>query len=86
MLMGLNYATGSIQKFPIWHGQGIIPGIAYFYWESLFVCAIVGIAYSLCQELMARMFYNHGNSHIDPPACAIMTMRFVLELAKKIAG
>lgn len=86
MLMGLNYAQGSIQKFPIWHGQGIIPGIAYFYWESLWVCAVVGILYSLLQELMARMFYNHGNSHIDPPACAIMTARFFVELAKKMTG
>jgi hypothetical protein len=84
MLMGLNYATGTIQKFPIWHGEGIIPGIAYFYWESFLICGIVGIVYSLFQDLMSRMWYNHGNTHIDPPACAICGMRFVLELAKKI--
>ena len=30
------------------------------------------------QELMARMFWNHGSNHIDPPATAITIGTFVL--------
>jgi hypothetical protein len=46
----------------------------------------VGILYTLLQELMARLFYNHGSNHVDPPACAIATGTLVLNSIKHFIG
>jgi hypothetical protein len=83
-LTGLNFAAGTIQKYPVWHCQAILAALAYLYFGSLVISAIVGMLASFLQELMARMFYNHGSSHIDPPACAIALGTFILNLANKV--
>lgn len=71
MLIGINLGSGSIQKFPIWHSMAILGAMAYLRFDSLIIAGIVGILAAFLQELMARMFYNHGNNHIDPPAASI---------------
>ena len=38
------------------------------------------------QELMARMFWNHGSNHVDPPAVAIAFGTLALNLANKVVG
>lgn len=85
-LIGLNFATGSIQKFPVWHCQAILAALAFLFWGSIFISAIVGALAAFLQELMARMFYNHGSNHVDPPAVAIAVGTFVLNVINKIAA
>jgi len=82
-LIPLNLAVGSIQKVPIVHAMAILAALAALYSGSIVVAGIVGVLAALLQELMARMFYNHGSNQIDPPAAAIMFGTFVLNLLFK---
>jgi hypothetical protein len=77
-LMGLQLGTGSIQQMPAWHCQAILGALAYLHFGSIAIAGIVGILATLLQELMARMFWNHGSNHIDPPASAITIGTFIL--------
>jgi len=86
MLIGINLGAGSIQKFPIWHCQAILAALAFLLFGSLVVAAIVGVLAAFLQELMARLFYNHGTNHIDPPAAAIAVGTLVLHLASNVLG
>ena len=85
-LIGLNFATGEIQKFPVWHAQAILSALAYLHFESIVIAGIVGVLAAFLQELMARMFWNHGSSHIDPPACTIASGTFILNIINKMVG
>ncbi|HKH75396.1 MAG TPA: hypothetical protein VKA51_00395 [Rubrobacteraceae bacterium] len=40
--------------------------------------AIAGIAGALLGELYSRLFLIHGDTHVDPPACAIATMATIV--------
>jgi hypothetical protein len=86
-LFGLTLGTGSIQKFPLWHPQAIIAALAYMHFGSVAAGVVAGIGASFLQELLARMFYNHGSTHIDPPGCTIALGTFivnVIHLASKL--
>jgi hypothetical protein len=83
-LIGLNFATGSIQKFPVWHCQAILAALAFMYWDSIVIGAVVGMLAAFLQELMARMFYNHGSNHTDPPAFGIAMGTFILNFINRI--
>jgi hypothetical protein len=85
-LIGINLGSGSIQKFPIWHCQAILAALAFLLFNSLVIAAIVGVLAAFLQELMARMFYNHGANHIDPPAAAIALGTLVLNLTNNFLG
>lgn len=80
-LIGLQLGTGEIQKLPVWHCQAILSALAFLLFNSLVLAAIVGILAGLLQELAARMIWNHGSSHIDPPAGAIAVGTLILNLA-----
>ena len=80
-LTGLNLGTGEIQKFPVWHCMAILSALTYLHFGSLLLAGLVGIAAAFLQELMARMFWNHGSDHIDPPALAIALGTFLLNQA-----
>ncbi|MBI5444770.1 MAG: hypothetical protein HY900_26590 [Deltaproteobacteria bacterium] len=82
-LTGLNFSSGEIQKFPVWHCQAILSALAFLHFGSLLASAVVGVGAGFLQELMARMFYNHGSDHIDPPATAIALGTFLLNVAHK---
>lgn len=86
MLIGINLGAGSIQKFPIWHCQAILAALAFLLFNSLLIAAIVGVMAAFLQELMARLFYNHGANHIDPPAAAIALGTLVLNLTNNFIG
>jgi len=77
-LMGLQLATGTVQQMPAWHCQAVLAALAYLHFGSIAVAGIVGILATALQELMARMFWNHGSNHIDPPATAITIGTFIL--------
>lgn len=80
-LIGLQLGTGEIQKLPVWHCQAILSALAFLLFNSLMLAAIVGILAGLLQELVARMIWNHGSTHIDPPAGAIAVGTLILNLA-----
>lgn len=49
---------------------------------SLLIAAVAGVMSAMLAELTARLFYNRGTSHIDPPAGAIWIMNtLVVSLA-----
>jgi hypothetical protein len=81
-LICLELGSGEIQKFPVWHCQAILAALAYMHFGSLLVAGIVGLTAGLLQELLARMFWNHGSTHIDPPAFGIAVGTLLLNLAK----
>jgi hypothetical protein len=80
-LVALELGTGEIQKFPVWHCQAILSALAFLLFNSLLLAAIVGVLAGLLQELVARMMWNHGSTHIDPPAGAIAVGTLILNLA-----
>lgn len=79
-LIGLQLGTGAIQKVPIPHVISLLAALGYLYTGSIAIAGIVGVLAALLQELMARMFYNHGSNHIDPPACAAAVGGFILNV------
>lgn len=85
-ILGLNFATGSIQKFPVWHGQALIAALTFLFFDSLLLAGIAGALGAYLQELMARMFYNHGSNHADPPAFAIAVGTLILNGLNNFVG
>jgi len=83
MLTGLNLATGDVQKFPVGHQNCILASLAYLYFGDILVAGIVGVLAAFLVQLMARMFWNHGSNHVDPPACTIAVGTFLLWLASQ---
>lgn len=81
-LMGLQLGTGSVQQMPAWHCQAILAALTYLYFGSIALAGLVGVLAALLQELMARMFWNHGSNHVDPPAFAITIGTFILNCLK----
>lgn len=80
-LFGLELGTGEVQKFPVWHCQAVLSALAFLLFNSLILAAIVGVLAGLLQELAARVMWNHGSTHIDPPAGAIAVGTLILNLA-----
>lgn len=78
----LELGTGEIQKFPVWHCQAILAALAFLNFESLLIAGVVGLLGGLLQEFLARVFWNHGTTHIDPPALGIAVGTLLLNLAK----
>lgn len=83
-LMGLNWGTGKIQQYPVWHHIALLSSLAMLLFGSVIVAGIVGMLAALLGELMARLFWNHGTNHIDPPACSIAFGTFLLNIVNKI--
>jgi len=82
-LILLNLGTGPLQKMPLWHAFCVLGALGYLLSGSLIVAAIVGVLASELQELIARMFWNHGRGHIDPPATTIAVGFIILNLLLK---
>lgn len=83
VLTMLNFASGSIQKAPVTHAIAYCAAMAYLFTGSLVIAGIAGILSAFLQELCARMFYNHGNNHFDPPAVCVTFGSFILALLFK---
>ena len=82
-LLLLNVGQGSIQKVPITHSIAELSALAFLLSGSLALGIIVGIIAAYLTELAARMFWNHGSNHIDPPAVAIAFGTLILSLLLK---
>ena len=50
---------------------------------NILIAGIVGILATFLQDLMARMFWNHGSNHVDPPATAIAVGTLILNVIHK---
>ncbi|WP_031480419.1 hypothetical protein [Maridesulfovibrio frigidus] len=81
-LIALQLGTGAIQQVPVWHCQAILSALAYLYFGNIMIAGLVGGCAALLQELMARMFWNHGSNHVDPPAAAIAVGTLMLNIIK----
>lgn len=75
---------GEIQKVPVWHCQSILAALAYLHFGNILLAGLVGIAAMFLQDYMARMFWNHGSNHCDPPALAIALGTFILNMIKQV--
>jgi hypothetical protein len=82
-LLLLNAATGSAQKVPITHCIADLSALAFLLTGSFGLAVIVGILAAFWEELWARMVWNHGSNHIDPPATAIAFGTLVLAILLK---
>ncbi len=82
-LIALQLGAGAVQKVPIYHCMAILGALAFLLSGSLIVAGMTGMLAAMLQELMARLFYNHGTSHVDPPACAIALGTLVLNVLFK---
>ncbi len=81
-----------VEKFPVTHhitivasaaaaaamasGNGLIAGVDH--WVAVVVAAFFGAFSALFGEAFQRVFYAHGDTHVDPPAAAIAFMTFVI--------
>ena len=87
-LIGLQLGTltveeqGEIQKIPVWHCQSILAALAYLHFGSILLGGIVGIGAIFLQDYLARLFWNHGSNHCDPPALGISFGTFILNMIK----
>jgi hypothetical protein len=83
ILFPLLVSTGTIQQMPIMHCMAIIAGWAFMHTGSILVGGIAAVIAGMVQELSARLFYNHGTSHIDPPAVAIAICTLLINIIMK---
>jgi hypothetical protein len=74
-------------SFPVTHHMTIIGGLAGLKFlpivgghpiPAMFIGAIAGMCSALMGELFARLWHDHGNTHIDPPAAAIWPMTLIV--------
>lgn len=74
-------------SFPVTHHITIIAGLAALTFlpvvgGNMIVATIIGTIFGMLSawagELFARLWHDHGNTHIDPPAAAIWPMTTVV--------
>jgi hypothetical protein len=63
---------------PVSHHIVLPAGIATLATGSILIGSVFGILGALLGELGARLFYNSGDTHIDPPAFSIFMTSFLL--------
>ncbi|WP_225073632.1 hypothetical protein [Desulfuromonas sp. CSMB_57] len=83
ILTALQLGTGKLQQVPIVHCPSIIGAWVFLYTGSILAAGIAGIFAGIVQEYSARVFYNHGSSHIDPPALSIGICTFLVNIIMK---
>ena len=74
-------------SFPVTHHITIIAGLGALKflpivgnheWPAILIGAVCGMFSAWCAELFARLWHDHGNTHIDPPAAAIWPMTLIV--------
>jgi hypothetical protein len=74
-------------SFPVTHHITIIAGLGALTFlpivggnliAATLIGAVFGMLSAWCGELFARLWHDHGNTHIDPPAAAIWPMTTVV--------
>ncbi|MCG0276540.1 MAG: hypothetical protein L5655_10360 [Thermosediminibacteraceae bacterium] len=64
--------------FPVVHHVMLPAALAAHATGSVLMGGVFGILGALLGELAARLFYNYGKSHIDPPAVAIAILTTII--------
>lgn len=84
---GFGFAAASLTflqtgtSVPVWHHIALPAAIAFTaFGGNLYAGAAFGVAGAVTGELYSRLFHAHGDTHIDPPACAIFTLTAVLRI------
>ena len=76
-------------SFPVTHHITIIGGLAALKFlpivgghpiPAMLIGAVGGMCSAWCAELFARLWHDHGNTHIDPPAAAIWPMTLIVNV------
>lgn len=72
-------------SFPVTHHITIIAALAALKFlpavgpiGAMLIGAVFGMFSAWAAELFARLWHNHGNTHVDPPAAAIWPMTFIV--------
>jgi hypothetical protein len=74
-------------SFPVTHHMTIIGALAALKFlpivgghpiPAMLIGAVAGMCSALMGELFARLWHDHGNTHIDPPAAAIWPMTLIV--------
>jgi hypothetical protein len=82
-------------SFPVTHHITLIAGLAALTFLpivgnnatlAMIIGAIFGMFSAWTCEGVARLFHDHGNTHIDPPAAAIWPMTFVVLVLGSLFG
>lgn len=61
-------------SFPVTHHMTISAAYVAVAFDNLLLGTLAGIAGALVGEVISRVFYVHGDTHVDPPAGAIAVM------------
>ncbi len=80
------FFVASGHRFPVTHHMTITAGMAAVQFfavthsgvASLLIGTAFGVVAGFVGELAARVFYNQGDTHVDPPAIAIFIMNTVI--------
>ena len=83
MLTMLNFGQGCIQKSPVTHCMAIMGAWGFLQTRSLAGAMVFGIGAAFIEEYAARLFYNHGSNHLDPPAAGIAIATLLMNLLFK---
>jgi len=82
-------------SFPVTHHITIIAGLGALTFlpivggnliAATLIGAVFGMLSAWCGELFARLWHDHGNTHIDPPAAAIWPMTTVVLTLGALVG
>jgi hypothetical protein len=71
MLIALHLGQGGLQRIPVTHAMAVLGAAAYLGSHSVLVAILGGVFGAFLEECCARISYNHGSDHVDPPAFAI---------------
>ena len=80
-------------SFPVTHHMTIIGALAGLKFATvlgpiggMLIGAVAGMLSAWFAELFARLWHDHGNTHIDPPAAAIWPMTLIVNLIALLVG
>jgi len=79
-------------SFPVTHHMTIIAALAALKFlpavgpiGAMLIGAVAGMVSAWAGELFARLWHDHGNTHIDPPAAAIWIMTLIVNALALLA-
>ena len=87
MLTMLCLSEGDKIKVPVTHAIGLVASLVFLHTEPLvgannaiLFAMLGGLTAVIFQEIGARLFYNHGGNHVDPPAFSIAVNVFIYNI------
>lgn len=93
MLTMMALGQGHTGKVPVTHAISLVGALMFLHTEPIFG-ANIGILFGILggimgmavQEFGARVFWNHGGNHIDPPAFSIAVNTLFINILFSIIG